>query len=272
VTYDHTQLSGVALDLETGGLDPDTCALLRVGVVVVVHGRVAALCDWRVQPGGGLDLDPEALAVNRWEPRPNDSLEYEVLERLSGMVAGLPTDTQLLTFGHNVRWDLAVLRAVARRHGCSAPDLPHRLADSSVLALPLLLAGEVPSLRLDDLVPVVLGRPRSPDAHHSPLVDAGDALDVVQALLRRFDPARAPAPLDDAGRLAVLRHVAWCDEFVDRVTDHTGHDLGEHGSGEWREALDALRAVADPPGAPGSGGPPSVPWATGGPHTTRRTE
>jgi len=140
VTYDHTQLSGVALDLETGGLDPDTCALLRVGVVVVVHGRVAALCDWRVQPGGGLDLDPEALAVNRWEPRPNDSLEYEVLERLSGMVAGLPTDTQLLTFGHNVRWDLAVLRAVARRHGCSAPDLPHRLADSSVLALPLLLA------------------------------------------------------------------------------------------------------------------------------------
>lgn len=178
-------LSGVALDVETGGLDPDTCALLRVGVALVHRGRVIERHDWHVTPGAGLVMEADALAVNMWQEHPAAAREAEVLERLAGVLRRLSPRRPLATIGHNVAWDIAVLRAVARRNGLPPLDLPHRFADSAVLALPYQLTGELPSRRLDDLVPALLGRPRSPDAHVSPLIDAEDALEVVLALCRR---------------------------------------------------------------------------------------
>jgi len=181
-----TTLTGLAIDVETGGLDPDTCALLRVGVVEVHHGRVVDEHDWRVMPAPGLDMDPEALRVNRWAPYPYAMFERDVIHLLSLLAKRLPDDTPHATIGHNVAWDIAVLRALTRRNRCPTITLPHRFADSAVLALPLQLSGEIQSRRLDDLVPAVLGRPRSPEAHMSPLVDAHDSLDVVMALCERY--------------------------------------------------------------------------------------
>lgn len=186
MSRNRIHLSGIAIDVETGGLNPDRCALLRVGAAVVHRGRVIGRHEWHVKPAPGLDMQADALRINRYTPNPDAMDEREVLGRLDEVLHTLPPRSPLATIGHNVSWDIAVLRAAARREGRAPPDFPHRLADSAVLALPLQLSGELETRRLDDLVPELLGRARSSEAHVSPLVDAEDALEVVLALCERY--------------------------------------------------------------------------------------
>lgn len=40
--------------------------------------------------------------------------------------------------------------------------------------------------------------------------------------------------------------VAWCNEFVSSVKDHSGNELGPYGSGEWAEVLSDLEVALKP--------------------------
>lgn len=103
------------VDVETGGLDPRNSALLEIGCIRETwEGKIKEELSLRIAPYPGLELHPQALAINHIDLRTWD---------------GLPEDRALLTFSHisegawcagyHVVFDILFLMEAFRRH----PDL-----------------------------------------------------------------------------------------------------------------------------------------------------
>lgn len=118
----------VAVDVETGGVEPEKHALLEISAVLFEVGDDGLLSPsehiWlHVLPFEGAEIDEEALRINRIKPhhplRPAVP-EREALRRVFRVVrrgvkaAGC---SRAILVGHNAHFDLAVLNAAIRRTG-----------------------------------------------------------------------------------------------------------------------------------------------------------
>jgi ribonuclease T len=136
----------VVVDVETGGFNAATDALLEIAAVLIElqpDGTMAPGSAWRyhVQPFAGANIEPASLAVNGIDPhhplRPALP-EREALSRLFREVRGAVREsacTRAILVGHNAFFDLSFLNAaVARCELKRNPFHPFSSFDTATLA------------------------------------------------------------------------------------------------------------------------------------------
>jgi len=116
----------VVVDVETGGFNANSDALLELAAVIIEMTpggelRPGTTCRYHVQPFHGSRIDPASLAVNGIDPhhplRPAMP-EKEALTQLFREVRKAVRDadcTRAILVGHNASFDLAFLNAAAAR-------------------------------------------------------------------------------------------------------------------------------------------------------------
>lgn len=116
----------VVVDVETGGFNPQTDALLEIAAVVLSvdddgHWRLAETHACHVQPFPGANLEPSALEFNRIDP--DHPLRFAVPERealakiFDPVRAAVKANgcTRAVLVGHNPAFDLGFVNAAVER-------------------------------------------------------------------------------------------------------------------------------------------------------------
>jgi ribonuclease T len=136
----------VVVDVETGGFNAATDALLEIAAVLIeidAEGRLARGATWRehVRPFEGGRLDPASLAVNGidpWHPLRIASAEGDALGAIFGEVRRAVREqecTRAILVGHNASFDLGFLNAAVVRAGIRRnPFHPFSSFDTATLA------------------------------------------------------------------------------------------------------------------------------------------
>ena len=136
----------VVIDVECGGFNPNTDALLEIAAVLIEiqgDGSLVPGEGWRyhIQPFPGAGLEPASLAVNGIDPyhplRPAIP-EKEALTRLFKDIRRAMKDndcTRAILVGHNAYFDLNFLNAaIARTDVKRNPFHPFSSFDTATLA------------------------------------------------------------------------------------------------------------------------------------------
>ena len=116
----------VVVDVETGGFDERTDALLEVAAVLLEQDgdgtlRVGETISTHVMPFEGAGLDPKSLEVNGidpFHPLRAARAEREALMHIFGPVRNAVSDancTRAILVGHNAFFDLKFINAAAER-------------------------------------------------------------------------------------------------------------------------------------------------------------
>jgi len=136
----------VAIDVETGGFNVTTDALLEIAVALIDMDGAGALRrgathDFHVQPFEGARLDPASLAVtgiDPWHPLRPALPERDALQRLFREVRHAVRAyncRRAILVGHNAAFDLACINAaVARAEVKRNPFHPFSCFDTATLA------------------------------------------------------------------------------------------------------------------------------------------
>jgi ribonuclease T len=136
----------VVVDVETGGFNSATDALLEIAAVLLeidASGRLVRSATRRehVRPFEGGRLDPASLAVNNidpWHPLRIASTEGDALGAIFGEVRRAVREqqcTRAILVGHNASFDLAFLNAAVARAGIRRnPFHPFSCFDTATLA------------------------------------------------------------------------------------------------------------------------------------------
>ena len=116
----------VIVDVETGGINAQTDALLEIAAVIVRMDWQGYLCPagtlaHHVQPFPGARLDPASMAVNGIDPYHPFRFAVPENEALSAIFREVRREmretgcTRAILVGHNAFFDLAFLNAAAAR-------------------------------------------------------------------------------------------------------------------------------------------------------------
>lgn len=118
----------VVVDVETGGFNPGTDALLEISAVILTaddegYWSVVKSINRHVQPFEGANLDPAALEFTGIDPEHPFRREIAITEReaLRDIFSAVRADMKLygckraILVGHNPSFDLAFLNAAAER-------------------------------------------------------------------------------------------------------------------------------------------------------------
>ncbi len=116
----------VVIDVETGGFNEATDALLEIAAVFVDIDQQRFLCPqqsvcWAVRPFPGANIEQASLDVNRidiLDPQRNAQPEKEVLKMLFAQVHEALERTECsraILVGHNAQFDLKFLNAAITR-------------------------------------------------------------------------------------------------------------------------------------------------------------
>jgi ribonuclease T len=136
----------VVVDVETGGFNAATDALLEIAAVKIridADGRLVRGPTFRehVRPFEGGRLDPASLAVNGidpWHPLRIASTEGDALGAIFGEVRKAVREeqcTRAILVGHNASFDLGFLNAAVARAGIRRnPFHPFSCFDTATLA------------------------------------------------------------------------------------------------------------------------------------------
>ena len=136
----------VAIDVETGGFNVTTDALLEISVVLIDMDnegtlRRGASHDFHVKPFDGARLDPASLAVtgiDPWHPLRPAVPERDALQRVFREVRHAVrayTCRRAIVVGHNAAFDLACINAaVGRAEVKRNPFHPFSCFDTATLA------------------------------------------------------------------------------------------------------------------------------------------
>ncbi len=166
------------VDVETTGLDPQRHEIIELAVLRVEAStlRLEAAQHVRVRPARIADADPEALRLNGYSPDTwHDAVSVSDALRLAK-----PLFDGALIAGHNVGFDRAFLDAAWRSTAIAPPSMDHHVLDTATLAVPLLVAGAIPSLSLAPICKCLGIDVADP---HRALADATRSLEVARRLL-----------------------------------------------------------------------------------------
>ncbi|MGH9050978.1 MAG: exonuclease domain-containing protein [Acidimicrobiia bacterium] len=187
------EVTFVVVDLETTGGAPAGCGITEVGAVKLRGGECQGTFQTLVNPGEPIPPFVSALTgISEAMVTPAPSVA-EVLPSLLEFLGGA------VLVGHNVRYDLAFLRAALAAHGYPG-WLAHRRVDTLAMAR-RLVRDEVADLRLGTLARH-LRVPTTPT--HRALDDARATGEVLHALLERAGTLGVLA-LDDLLELPAMR-------------------------------------------------------------------
>lgn len=136
----------IVVDVETGGFDPQTDALLEIAAVLLEMDERGYLYRQQtiahhVEPFPGANLDPEALAfngINPYHPFRNAVSELEALKSIFKAVSKAVKENQCsraILVGHNAFFDLGFLNAAVKRNNIKRnPFHPFSSFDTATLA------------------------------------------------------------------------------------------------------------------------------------------
>lgn len=135
----------MVVDVETTGLNPETDGLLEIAAVVIDmndQGRLfpGQMYSFAVEPFVGANIDPEALAVTginletplRYALTERQAL-HNVFSNVSMALSRVGCQRSVLV-GHNAWFDLAFIKAAARRSQLSFPFHSFTSLDTATLA------------------------------------------------------------------------------------------------------------------------------------------
>ena len=200
----------VVIDLETGGFNAKTDALLEIAAVTLRlddHGNLARAEThaYHVLPFQGANLEPAALQVTGIDPhhplRPAIP-ERDALQRIFREIRNemkLASCTRAVLVGHNAHFDLGFLNeAIARCDIKRSPFHPFSIFDTATLAG--VAFGQTVLAR----AAVAAGLGWDESAAHSAIYDAEVTADLFCHIVNRFRPiyesiAPATVTVPDAG-------------------------------------------------------------------------
>jgi len=198
----------VALDVETGGFNAGTDALLEIAAVVIEMTPFGELRPgpnfrYHVQPFHGSRIDPASLAVNGIDPhhplRPAMP-EKEALTQLFREIRKAVRDTgctRAILVGHNAAFDLGFVNAAVTRTGIKRnPFHPFSCFDTATLG-GVALGQTVLSRAV-----AAAGLDWHPDSAHSAIYDAERTAALFCTICNRFRSMYEEA-LERAPELAV---------------------------------------------------------------------
>ena len=184
----------VVVDVETGGFNSETDALLEIAAVLVYVDADGNLCRgettrYHVLPFENANLDPASLEVNRIDPhhplRPAIP-ERDALQRVFRDVRAELRETECnraVLVGHNAHFDLGFVNAAVERTGIKRnPFHPFSVFDTATLGGiaygQTVLARAVKAAKIE----------WDPDAAHSAAYDAEVTADLFCKIVNSFRP------------------------------------------------------------------------------------
>ena len=187
----------VVVDVETGGFDAATHALLEIAAVLVEFAADGRLQRGRtlwhhVQPFEGARVDAASLAVNGidpWHPLRPAIPEHDALARIFREIRSSVREqecTRAILVGHNSAFDLAFVNAAAARAGIKRnPFHPFSSFDTATLA------GVAYGQTVLSRALVAAGMEWDAAAAHSAAYDAERTADLFCAICNEFQPLYA---------------------------------------------------------------------------------
>jgi len=184
----------VVVDVETGGFNASTDALLEIAAVLLSldgSGRLVrgATIREHVRPFEGARMDPASLAVNGidpWHPLRIASTETDALGSVFKEVRQAIRDqdcTRAILVGHNASFDLGFLNAAVARAGIRRnPFHPFSCFDTATLA------GVAYGQTVLSRAAQAAGLEWSTEAAHSAAYDAERTADVFCLICNQFQP------------------------------------------------------------------------------------
>lgn len=184
----------VVVDVETGGFNPGTDALLEIAAVMVEIESDGTLSRGRtfrhhVRPFEGARMDPASLAVNGidpWHPLRPAVPEKDALSAIFKEVRyGVREQdcTRAILVGHNSSFDLSFVNAAAARAGIKRnPFHPFSSFDTATLA------GVAYGQTVLSRAAIAAGIDWNADAAHSAAYDAERTADLFCAICNEFRP------------------------------------------------------------------------------------
>lgn len=184
----------VVVDVETGGFNASTDALLEIAAVLVDFGDGGILTRgetirYHVKPFAGSNMNPASMAINRIDPdhplRPAID-ERDALQRLFRAVRKAVRDndcSRAILVGHNAAFDLAFVNAaIARTEIKRNPFHPFSCFDTATLCG--VAFGQTVLAR----AAVAAGFKWDEDSAHSAAYDAEITADLFCEVVNRFQP------------------------------------------------------------------------------------
>ena len=182
----------VVVDVETGGFNPRTDALLEIAAVLVEmqpDGSVAPGESYRyhVKPFEGANIEPASLEVNGIDPhhplRPALP-ERDALQRIFREVRRAVKEadcSRAILVGHNAFFDLSFVNAAVERSGIKRNPF-HPFSSFDTATLGGVAYGQTVLSRVADAA----GLEWDPSAAHSASYDARLTAQVFCAIVNRF--------------------------------------------------------------------------------------
>lgn len=168
----------VVIDVETGGFNSQTDALLEVAAIILgvdangdLHCRESHTIQ--VQPFEGANLEPASLEVNKIDPFHPLRIAYPEKEALASIFRPIRRTLKenackrAILVGHNASFDLTFLNVAVQR--CDAKNNPfHPFSNFDTVSLGALAYGHTVLARIAELA----GLPWDTEEAHSALYDA----------------------------------------------------------------------------------------------------
>lgn len=166
-------------DCETGGLDPRQASIIEVACVLTSPAGIV-LNEYTTKVVPTKPVHPRAAAVNGYSPE-KWTAAVSLAEAI-GCVIDYSRDA--LFAAHNAPFDWAFLQDAMGSVGARWRGGYHKI-DTVALAMPLLMGGHVPDLKLSTLVRHF---GIDPGKAHTALSDARACRWVFLKLMERYDP------------------------------------------------------------------------------------
>lgn len=186
----------VIIDVETGGFNADTDALLEVAAVLVAPDTAGSWCRQRtiahhVTPFAGANLDQRSLEFNKIDPFHPFRLAVPEAEALEDIFAVVREQleahqcTRAILVGHNPAFDLAFIKAAVAR--ARIKHFPfHNFSTFDTAALAGVAFGQTVLARAVRAA----GFNWDGDAAHSAIYDAERTADLFCEIVNRWDRVR----------------------------------------------------------------------------------
>lgn len=186
----------VVVDLETGGFNPETHALLEMAFVTLkvdANGRLNRDKTYacHVLPFPGAKMDPQCMAVNRIDPYHPFRFALTEEQALDEMLKPIQKEVinsgcqRAVLVGHNPCFDLSFLKAAVKR--CCFKDNPfHSFTTFDTATLAAMAYGQ--TILVKAVLAAGLGFDRN--EAHSAIYDAEKTADLFCKIINLWEIAR----------------------------------------------------------------------------------
>lgn len=191
----------VVVDVETGGFNPETDALLEIAIVTLRLNEQELLVrgathQCHVLPFPGAHLNPDCLAVNRIDPYHPFRFAVNEPEALKQMFAPIKKELKLsgchraVLIGHNPWFDLSFIKAAVKR--CHFKYNPfHAFTTFDTATLAGLVFGETTLVKSS----LAAGMHFDRNEAHSAIYDAEKTADLFCIIYNRWEELKKSSNL-----------------------------------------------------------------------------